>query len=288
MTTRAEAAAKADVLVEALPFMRAYRGRTVVVKIGGRALEDPGLARLVAEDIALLVMVGVRVVVVHGGGAQISEAMAASGLEPSFVGGLRVTDEAAMEVVRRVLIGTINADLVAGLTSAGVSAVGISGGDGRVLVGAKRSGSNGEDLGRVGTIASVGTDLLETLIKRDYVPVLSSVAVDDQGGPLNVNADEVASAVARALGAAKLVYLTNVAGLYRDLATSDSLLSEVKVDELEAMIETLSDGMKPKAASAVSALAGGVEKVHILDGCLHHALLLEIFTEEGIGTQVLR
>ena len=288
MTTRAEAAAKAEVLVEALPFMRAYRGRIVVVKIGGRALEDPGLARLVAEDIALLVMVGVRVVVVHGGGAQISEAMAASGLEPSFVGGLRVTDEAAMEVVRRVLIGTINADLVAGLTSAGVSAVGISGGDGRVLVGAKRSGSNGEDLGRVGTIVSVGTDLLETLIERDYVPVLSSVAVDDQGVPLNVNADEVASAVARALGAAKLVYLTNVAGLYRDLTTSDSLLSEVKVDELEAMIEVLSDGMKPKAASAVAALAGGVEKVHILDGRLHHALLLEIFTEEGIGTQVLR
>lgn len=288
MTSRAEAAAKAGVLVEALPFMRAYRGRIVVVKIGGRALEDPALARVVAEDIALLSMVGLRVVVVHGGGPQISEAMNASGIERSFVGGLRVTDEPTMELVRRVLIGTINADLVARLANAGVAAVGVSAADGRVLVGVKKAGSNGEDLGRVGAVASVGTDLLHNLLEQDYVPVLSSVAVDNDGRPLNVNADEVASAVATALGAAKLVYLTNVEGLYSDLGTADSLMSEVKVDELAAMIDRLADGMKPKASSAVSALAGGVEKVHILDGRLHHALLLEIFTEEGIGTQVLR
>lgn len=288
MTSRVEAAAKAGVLVEALPFMRAYRGRIVVVKIGGRALEDPALARVVAEDIALLSMVGLRVVVVHGGGPQISEAMNESGIERSFVGGLRVTDEPTMEVVRRVLIGTINADLVARLGNAGVAAVGVSAADGRVLVGVKKTGSNGEDLGRVGAVASVGTDLLQNLLEHDYVPVLSSVAVDHDGRPLNVNADEVASAVAIALGAAKLVYLTNVEGLYGDLKTADSLMSEVKVDELAAMTDRLADGMKPKASSAVSALAGGVEKVHILDGRLQHALLLEIFTEEGIGTQVLR
>ncbi|MBW3594600.1 MAG: acetylglutamate kinase [Actinobacteria bacterium] len=287
MTNAAEAASKAGILVEALPFMRAYRGRTVVVKIGGQALDDPDLSRVVAEDIALLVMVGVRVVIVHGGGPQISDAMASSGLDVSFIGGLRVTDEATMELVRRVLVGSINADLVARLGQAGVAAVGISAGDGHVLVGEKTVGPNGEDLGRVGTIASVGTDLLETLLQRDYVPVLSSIAVDDDGGPLNVNADEVASAVARALSATKLVYLTNVEGLYRDLGTADSLVPEVKATELQSMLDRLSDGMKPKAASAVSALGGGVEKVHILDGRLRHALLLEIFTEDGIGTQVL-
>jgi len=287
VTTRTEATSKADVLVEALPYMRAYRGRTVVVKIGGLALDDPALAVEVAEDLALLVMVGVRVVVVHGGGPQISQAMQDAGLEPSFVGGLRVTDEAAIEVVRRVLVGSINADLVARLGRAGVSAVGISGSDGRVLRASQKVGPEGEDLGRVGTITTVGSDLIETLLQRDYLPVLASVAADEHGRPLNVNADEVASAVAASLGAAKLVYLTNVEGLYRDFGSSDALISEMKVDELGAMVAELSDGMKPKAASAVHALQAGVEKVHILDGRLQHALLLEIFTEEGIGTQVL-
>jgi len=287
VTTRAEAAVKANVLIEALPFMRAYRGRTVVVKIGGRALDDPGVSSNVADDIALLVMVGVRVIVVHGGGAQITEAMQRAGIEVSFVGGLRVTDDATMEVARGVLIGSINADLVARLGRAGARAVGISGADGRVLLAKTKAGPGGEDLGRVGTIVGVDTDLLLTLLARDYVPVLSSVAVDGDGIALNVNADEVAGAVARSVGAAKLVYLTNVEGLYRDLGSAETLVPEIKSGELAAMVADLSAGMKPKAASAVDALAGGVDKVHILDGRLRHALLLEIFTEDGIGTQVL-
>jgi acetylglutamate kinase len=242
---------------------------------------------LVAEDLALLSIVGIRIVVVHGGGPQISEAMTQAGIRPTFVEGLRVTDESSMDLVRRVLVGSINADLVARLGRAGVHAVGISGGDGRVLIGEKKAGPSGEDLGRVGTIGSIGTDLIETLLEQGYVPVLSSVAVDPEGKALNVNADEVAGAVAASLRAAKLVYLTNVEGLYRDLGAADSLVSELKAGELEAMLGTLSEGMRPKASSAVAALNGGVEKVHILDGRVAHAVLLEIFTEDGIGTQVL-
>jgi acetylglutamate kinase len=287
MTTRAEAATKAGVLTEALPYIRSYRGRTLVAKIGGQALDDPQLAAMVAEDLALLSIVGIRVVVVHGGGPQISEAMTAAGISPTFVQGLRVTDEASMDLVRRVLVGSINADLVARLGRAGCHAVGISGGDGRVLIGEKKPGPDGEDLGRVGTISSIGTELIETLLSQGYVPVLSSVAVDPDGGALNVNADEVAGAVAAALNAAKLVYLTNVEGLYRDFGTADSLVSELKAGELEGMLADLSAGMRPKATSAVAALHGGVEKVHILDGRVAHAVLLEIFTEDGIGTQVL-
>jgi acetylglutamate kinase len=287
MTGRAEAASKAGILIEALPYIRSYRGRTLVVKIGGQALDDPSLAAVVAEDLALLSIVGIRVVVVHGGGPQISEAMTAAGIEPTFVHGLRVTDESSMDLVRRVLVGSINADLVARLGRAGVHAVGISGGDGPVLIGAKRAGPAGEDLGRVGEIASIGTELIETLLARGYVPVLSSVAVDDEGDALNVNADEVAGAIASSLQAAKLVFLTNVEGLYRDLGAADSLVSELKAGELQAMLATLSEGMRPKATAAVAALRGGVDKVHILDGRIAHAVLLEIFTEEGIGTQVL-
>lgn len=287
MTDRAEAGAKAGVLVEALPYMRTYRGRTVVVKIGGDALDEPRLAAVVAEDLALLSMVGIRLIVVHGGGPQITDAMTKAGIDPTFVGGLRVTDRGSMDLVRQVLVGSINSELVARLGRSGVSAVGVSAADGGVMLAEKTSGPAGEDLGRVGAIASIRTDLLDNLLANDYVPVLSSVAVDSNGDSLNVNADAVAGAIAAALGAAKLVYLTNVEGLYRDLGAADSLVSELKSGELEAMVDGLSQGMLPKAMSAIGALQAGVEKVHILDGRVEHALLLEIFTEEGVGTQVL-
>ncbi len=287
MTTTVEAAAKARVLIEALPYIRSYHGRTVVVKIGGHALDDPRLASLVAEDLALLSMVGMRLVVVHGGGPQVTSAMDRAGLEPTFVGGLRVTDDSAIALVRDVLVGSINSDLVGRLSRAGLTAVGISGADGGVLVADKTLGPRGEDLGRVGSIVSVGTRFLNSLLAEDYVPVVASIAADDGGAPLNVNADQVAGAVATALDAAKLVYLTNVEGLYRDLGDTDSLVSEIKAGELQSMLDDLSEGMRPKAVSALTALEGGVEKVHILDGRVEHALLLEIFTEEGIGTQVL-
>jgi acetylglutamate kinase len=287
-TTAAQAGSKAQTLVEALPYIRSYRGRTVVIKIGGAALEDAKHASLVAEDIALMTLVGIKVVVVHGGGPQVSEAMTAAGLEPRFVGGLRVTDEAAISIVRQVLVGTINQDLVARLGAGGLAAVGLSGIDSGLIRAGVQRGPNGEDLGRVGKVAEVNSALIQSLLDDSYTPVIASIALGDDGEPLNVNADAVAGAIAVALAATKLVYLTNVEGLYTNLGDAGTLVSEIKSDELAAMIADLSEGMRPKAGSALDALAGGVGKVHILDGRVDHALLLEVFTDEGIGTQVLR
>jgi acetylglutamate kinase len=275
-------ATKAEILVEALPYIRAHHGRIVVVKIGGEALDEVRLQNVVAEDLALMALVGIELVVVHGGGPQVSEAMRRSGVEPTFVGGLRVTDDAAMEVVREVLVGSINSNLVGSLCSAGLHAVGISGIDGGVLV-AERV----RDLGRVGDVRVVRPDLVLTLLGDGYTPVVASVAPEDDGTPLNVNADAAAGALAAALGAAKLVYLTNVEGLYSDLGDRGSLISELKASDLEKMVPNLSAGMGPKARSAVRALGTGVGKVHILDGRVEHSLLLEVFTDEGVGTQVL-
>ena len=286
-TTLDVAAQKASTLIEALPYMRSYRGQTVVVKIGGAALDDARLAGPVADDLALLSLVGLRLVVVHGGGPQVSGAMSSAGIEPSFVGGLRVTDDESMGLVQQVLVGKINSDLVARLCRTGMSAVGLSGFDGGLLVAERTSGPLGEDLGRVGRVADVRPQLLESLLEQSYTPVIASVAPDADGGALNVNADAVAGAIAAALAATKLVYLTNVEGLYADFGDRGSLISEMKLAELSELSETFSEGMRPKAASAVEALQRGVGKVHILDGRVPHALLLEIFTDEGIGTQVL-
>jgi acetylglutamate kinase len=279
--------AKAGVLTEALPYIRTYRGQTVVVKIGGQALDDPVKASVVAEDLALMALVGIELVVVHGGGPQVSEAMAQAGIEPSFVGGLRVTDAMSMEIVKRVLIGSINSDLVTQLNAAGLSAVGLSGGDGGLVEVRTASGSGGEDLGFVGEVTAVDPTLVFSLLADGRTPIVASVAPDSEGVVHNVNADATAGAIAGALGAAKLVYLTNVEGLYSDFGDRDSLVSELKVAELEAMLPSLSAGMRPKATSAVDALRAGVGKAHILDGRIEHALLVEVFTDEGIGTQVL-
>ena len=284
---RLEAAEKARTLIEALPYIRSYRGQTVVVKLGGAALDDPRLATLVAEDLALMGLVGIRLIVVHGGGPQISEAMVAAGVEPRFVDGLRVTDDPSIEIVRRVLVGSIAPDLVARLCAVGSSAVGLSGIDGNLLVGARVTAPGGQDLGQVGEITHVRADLLDSLLEDGHTPVVSSIAVDASGAPLNVNADAAAGAVAAAVGATKLVFLTNVEGLYRDLGDEGSLISEIKLDELAAMVPGLSTGMRPKAVAAVDALRAGVTKVHILDGRIERSLLLEVFTDEGIGTQVL-
>jgi acetylglutamate kinase len=278
---------KAQTLIEALPWIRRYHGQTVVVKIGGEALENDRHAALLSEDLALLALVGMRLLVVHGGGPQVSRAMAAAGLEPSFVGGLRVTDDSSMDVVRQVLIGSINSDLVARLVRSGLQAVGLSGVDGDVLSATRAAGINGEDLGNVGTISDVKPQILVSLLDGGYTPVLASVAAGDDGGFLNINADGVAGAVAGALPAAKLVYLTNIEGLYGDLGDTQSLISEIKRDDLAAMLPSLSSGMQPKAQGALAALYAGVDKVHILDGRVEHALLLEIFTDSGVGTQVV-
>lgn len=287
MSTTAEAGLKAATLIEALPYIRSYRGSTVVVKVGGQALDDPATALGVAEDLALLRLVGIDLVVVHGGGPQVSEAMAQAGLEARFVGGLRVTDDAALEIVQRVLVGSINATLVARLNAAGLSAVGLSGIDGGFASAAPVRGPDGEELGRVGAVERVQPALLRALMADGYTPVIATIAPGPDGAPLNVNADAMAGAVAGALRAAKLVFLTNVEGLYRDLGDEDTLVSELTLGELAALVPELSAGMRPKAQAAVAALEAGVGKVHILDGRIEHALLLEIFTDQGIGTQVL-
>jgi acetylglutamate kinase len=278
---------KAQTLIEALPWIRRYRGQSVVVKVGGEALEDDRQAAVLSEDLALLALVGVRLLVVHGGGPQVTRAMSAAGLEPSFVDGLRVTDASSMDVVRQVLIGSINSELVARLGRAGLQAVGLSGVDGDVLTAMKTTGVNGEDLGNVGSVTEVRPEILESLLDGGYTPVVASVATGTDGEFLNINADAVAAAVAGSLGAAKLVYLTNIEGLYGDLGDKDSLISEIKNDDLEAMLPGLSAGMRPKAMGALTALGSGVDKVHILDGRVAHALLLEIFTDSGVGTQVI-
>jgi acetylglutamate kinase len=278
---------KARILVEALPYLRAYRDRVVVVKLGGEPLDAPAPAARVVEDLALLSLVGIRVVVVHGGGPQISRAMRRQGVEPRFLEGLRVTDDASMEVVQTTLVGEINSELVRRLNHAGAAAVGVSGIDAGTIVAERAEGPGGEDIGRVGAVSEVRTDLLHALLEAGFVPVVASLGVTREGTTLNVNADTAAAAVAGALDADKLVYVTNVEGLYRDLGDPGSLVSEMKRDELAAIVPRLSEGMRPKMESAIAALDAGVSKVHVLDGRVEHALLLEIFTPDGVGTQVL-
>lgn len=287
MTTQGEATLKARTLIEALPYIRSYRNRVVVVKLGGEPLDDAALASQVAEDIALLSLVGLKVVVVHGGGPQISRAMQQRGIEPRFLGGLRVTDDESMELVQQVLIGEINSGLVRRLNAAGIAAVGMSGIDAGSMTAEKVAGPNGEDLGRVGRVVAVDPVYIRSILAGGFVPVVASIAPNVDGMALNVNADAAAASVATAVEAEKLVYVTNVEGLYRDFGDRDSLVSELKTDDLAALTPSLSSGMRPKAESALAALGAGVGKVHILDGRVEHALLLEIFTPEGIGTQVL-
>lgn len=281
-----EAGYKAGILAEALPYIRRYRGKTVVLKVGGAPLDDPVRAALVAGDIALLSMVGIEVVVVHGGGPQVSAAMVRAGIEPRFIGGLRYTDDEAIHIVQQVLTGSINPALVARLNACGIRAVGCAGTDAGLLRAETSTAPGGESLGRVGRVTDVNERYLRDLLAGGYTPVVASIAADEHGGALNVNADEVAGAVAGAVGASKVVFLTNVEGLYRDLGDSGSLISEMKSGELGAMLDDLSPGIRPKVAGALQALSGGVPKAHILDGRVDHALLLEIFTDSGIGTQV--
>ena len=287
MNEALEAADKAQTLIDALPFIRSYRDRIVVVKLGGESLDDPVLAAKVADDLALLVLVGVQVVVVHGGGPQISRAMEIAGVVPRFSHGLRVTDDASMEVVQQVLIGQINAGLVGRLNQVGIGAVGVSGMDAGFMRAEKRLGEGGDDLGRVGDVVEVKPSYLLSLLAQGFTPVIASVAPADNGTTLNVNADAAAAAIASGLEAEKLIFVTNVEGLYADLGDRDSLISELKGDDLAMMLPGLSAGMRPKAKAALDAIRSGVRKVHILDGRDEHALLLEIFTSDGIGTQVL-
>jgi len=275
---------RAEVLAEALPYIREFWGRTVVVKYGGHAMGEPELADLFAQDVVLMHLVGMRPVVVHGGGPQISDLMRRLGKEPAFVDGLRVTDAETVDIVRMALVGKVNRDVVASLNRHGSYAVGVSGEDARLL----QVGPADERLGFVGDVEKVEPSLLERMLREDLIPVLATVGVDGRGQAYNVNADAVAAAVATALGAEKLVYLTDVAGLYRDYPDAGSIVSRTDVAGLEDLIArgAVADGMIPKLESCIRALRGGVARAHILDGRVPHVLLLELFTRAGVGTMV--
>jgi acetylglutamate kinase len=284
---RERTVAKARTLLEALPFMRAHQGQAIVVKYGGAAMDKAGLAASFAEDVALLQSVGIRPVVVHGGGPAVTQMSARLGIETTFVDGLRVTDAETLDVATMVLAGKLNTEVVASLVSGGVNAVGLSGVDGRMLLAQKQAQEQeGPDLGFVGEVVHVNVHVLEALLAQRFVPVVASIAVDETGQAYNVNADVVASELAVALGAEKLVYVNDVPGL---IGPTGDLLSELSASqclELLAQPGVVDGGMIPKLESAVRALHAGVGRVHLVDGRVEHSVVLELFTPEGVGTMI--
>lgn len=278
---RDEALQKANVLVEAMPWIHSKYGTTVVVKYGGAAMEDPKLCREVIADIELLKLMGMRVVLVHGGGKAINRLLTQLEIPVAFKDGLRVTDDATMEAVAEVLIGKVNQELVWALNEYGNNAVGISGADGKTL----SCRQVDPDLGHVGEVVKVNTDLIESVLEGGYIPVIASVGCGPDG-LYNINADVAASKVAQALGAYTLAYLTDVDGLYGDIDNEESLISSLNLYEAHLILESgeLTTGMIPKIASIVEALEAGVHDVRIMNGTFPHALLLECFTDAGIGT----
>ncbi|MDP9393887.1 MAG: acetylglutamate kinase [Actinomycetota bacterium] len=287
--SRATALDKAATLVEALPWLERLHGATVVVKYGGNAMTDDSLKRAFAQDVTFLRYAGLRPVVVHGGGPQITAALDRLGIESSFAGGFRVTTPEAMEVVRMVLAGQVQREVVGLLNEHGPFAVGITGEDARLFTALRRSAMvDGEavDLGLVGDVADVDPGIVVDLLDDGRIPVVSSVAPGADGHVYNVNADTAAGALAVALGAQKLVVLTDVEGLYLDWPHSDAVVSTLTATELEELLPTLSSGMVPKMEACLRAVRGGVPRAHVLDGRVPHALLLEVFTDEGVGTMV--
>lgn len=281
------AADRAGVLVEALPYIRRFAGQVVVVKYGGNALagasDDDALA-LFAQDIVLMHQVGMRPVVVHGGGPQISTLMSRLGKQAEFRDGLRVTDAETVDIARMVLIGQVNPQLVSAINVHGPLAVGVSGEDAGLL----RAVARDESLGFVGDVERVDPSILQNLVADGFIPVVATIGTDARGQAYNINADTVAGAIAEALGAEKLVYLTDIEGLRRVVDDPSSLIRQASPDELDALMAdgTIADGMIPKVESCVQAVRSGVRRAHILDGRIPHVLLLEVFTDEGIGTMV--
>jgi len=278
------------VLVEALPWLKQFSGRTVVVKYGGHAMTSPELQAAFAEDVVFLRYSGVRVVVVHGGGPQITEHLDRLGLESEFAGGLRVTTSESMQVVRMVLVGQVNPTVVGLINAHGPFAVGLSGEDAHLLTAERRPATvDGElvDVGLVGDVVDVQPQIVRALLDEGKVPVVATVAPGLDGEIYNVNADTAAAAIAIALGAEKLVVLTDVEGLYADWPASTDVVSQITADELEALLPELSSGMVPKMEACLRAVRGGVPRAHVLDGRVPHSLLLELFTDEGIGTMVV-
>jgi acetylglutamate kinase len=290
MTAHLDAGLKAAVLTEALPWLERFHGTTVVVKYGGNAMVDDALKAAFAEDVVFLRHVGMKPVVVHGGGPQITSMLDRLGVPSEFRGGYRVTTPEAMDVVRMVLTGQVQREVVSLINAHGPFAVGMSGEDAHLFTAERRDAIvDGQpvDVGLVGDVVTVEPDFVQGLLSDGLIPVVSSVARGADGSTYNVNADTAAAALACALGAEKLVVLTDVEGLYRDWPSSDEVISQLTADELEALLPTLSAGMIPKMEACLRAVRGGVPKAHVLDGRVAHALLLEVFTDEGVGTQVV-
>ncbi|MDT4943461.1 MAG: acetylglutamate kinase [Pseudonocardiales bacterium] len=289
-SSRAQALEKAAVLVDALPWLERFHGKIVVVKYGGNAMTSPELQRAFAEDVVFLRYAGLKPVVVHGGGPQITEHLRRLGIETEFRGGLRVTTPEAMSVVRMVLVGQVNGDVVNLINNHGPFAVGLSGEDGGMLTAERRPAIvDGApiDVGQVGDVVDVDPATVHALIDAGRIPVIATVARGTDGLTYNVNADTAAAAVAVGLGAEKLVVLTDVEGLYADWPASTEVISQIGSDELATLLPGLSSGMVPKMEACLRAVEGGVPRAHVLDGRVPHALLLEIFTSEGVGTMVL-
>ncbi|NLA92521.1 MAG: acetylglutamate kinase [Spirochaetales bacterium] len=280
---------KARVLIEALPYIRRFAGSIVVVKYGGSAMSDEEIKSSTIKDIAMMKMIGMRPVVIHGGGPSISAMLERLGKESTFVDGLRVTDTETAQIAEMVLSGTISKDLVQSLQRVGIDAVGINGKDGQTLL-ARKKLIDGKDIGFVGEVVKVKTALLNSLIEQDFIPVVSPIGTDREGNTYNINADYAASAIAGALNAQKLVFLTDVEGILKDVADPASRFSQLSLEEAEAYIAdgTIKGGMIPKTECCIEGIKRGVQSVHILDGRIPHALLLEIFTNEGIGTMLTK
>ena len=279
---------KAEVLIEALPYIQRFNRKVIVVKYGGSAMVDEELKRRVIQDVTLLKLVGFKPIIVHGGGKEISSMVSRLGMEPKFVNGLRVTDEATMEVAEMVL-GKVNKSLVQLVESLGVRAIGISGKDGALLKVNKKY-SNGEDIGFVGDVKEVNAQILWDLLEKDFLPIVCPIGMDDDYNTYNINADDAACAIAQAMEAEKLAFLTDIEGVYRDPKDPETLIPVLPVSEAEKLMEEgyIGGGMLPKIQNCIDAVNSGVSKVHILDGRIPHCLLLEIFTNKGIGTAILK
>lgn len=278
---------KAQVLIEALPYIQRFNRKIIVVKYGGSAMVDEELKKHVIQDVTLLKLVGFKPIIVHGGGKEISKWVGKVGMEPVFVNGLRKTDEATMEIAEMVL-NKVNKSLVQMVEELGVSAVGISGKDGGLLKVEKKL-SKGEDIGYVGEITEVNPQLLYDLLEKDFLPIVCPIGMDDNYHSYNINADDAACAIARAVEAEKLAFLTDIEGVYKDPDDKDTLISELTVSEAKKLITDgfIGGGMLPKLNNCIDAIENGVSRVHILDGRIAHCLLLEIFTNRGIGTAIL-
>ena len=279
---------KAQVLIEALPYIQRFNRKIIVVKYGGSAMVDEELKRHVIQDVTLLKLVGFKPIIVHGGGKEISKWVGKVGMEPVFINGLRKTDEATMEIAEMVL-NKVNKSLVTLVQELGVNAVGISGKDGGLLKVEKKY-SNGEDIGFVGEITEVNPQILYDLLEKDFLPIVFPIGFDDNYDSYNINADDAACAIAEAVHAEKLAFLSDIEGVYKDQNDPESLISELHIHEAEKLISDgyVGGGMIPKLKNCIDAIEHGVNRVHILDGRIPHSLLLEIFTNKGIGTAILR